>query len=318
MIRIDNKKTTELTTDELQQILIGFNKVFQLDRTMEYQMNQYIQNPFGYSWHNVVYDDDRIIGHICAVPSYYWCNGEKVVFVDGVDAFIFKEYRDGEIFLNQLQSYFDHMKKNGAKLMLGFPDAKVMKLYAKTKVYKKIGEMETYILPYRIGGVKPIFKPFNFISKAFAWSYVYITGLFASPQITSFKIEKDAISYNQTRYKRADGNYYVVKDGDLEFYYKCMSFKGNRAAFLIDVTGKSAKKFNQAVKYILKHNRNDFDVVLYVGNLYFRNSGLIKVPHKYAPKQFNFIIKFFDKSFDNDLVKNIRNWDVNLATYDVI
>ena len=91
----------------------------------------------------MVYDDDKVVGHICAIPNYYWCNGEKVVFVDGVDAFIYKEYRDGEIFLNQLQSYFGHMKEIGVKLMLGFPDAKVMKLYAKTKVYTMIGEMQT-------------------------------------------------------------------------------------------------------------------------------------------------------------------------------
>ena len=85
-----------------------------------------------------------------------------------------------------------------------------------------------------------------------------------------------------------------------------------------ELDSKSAKHFNQAVKYIMKHNSKDFDVIVYVGNLYFKNSGLIKVPHKYAPKQFNFIIKFFDKSFNNDVVNDIRNWDVNLATYDVI
>lgn len=318
MIRIENIKTTDLPKKDLEAILQGFNNTFSLDRSFEVMMNQYVQNPFGYSWHNVVYDDDNVVGHICAVPSYYWCNGEKVVFVDGVDAFILKEYRDGEIFLNQLQSYFGHLKKIGAKLMVGFPDAKVMKLYAKTKVYQKIGEMDTYILPYRIGGVKPVLKPFNFLSKAFAWSYVYLTGMFARKEVTSFKIEKDAESYNATRYKRMDGDYQVVREGDLEFFYKCMSFKGVRAAFLIDVTGKSASHFNQAVKYILKHDSKNFDVILYVGNLYFSNSGLIKVPRKFAPKQFNFIIKFFDKSFNNDMVKDIRNWDVNLATYDVI
>ena len=318
MIRIENIKTTDLPKKDLEAILKGFNDTFSLERPFEVMMNQYVQNPFGYSWHNVVYDDDKVVGHICAVPSYYWCNGDKVVFVDGVDAFILKEYRDGEIFLNQLQSYFGHMKKIGAKLMVGFPDAKVMKLYAKTKVYQKIGEMDTYILPYRIGGVKPMLRPFNFLSKAFAWSYVYLTGVFARKDVTSFKIEKDAESYNATRYKRMDGNYQIVRDGDLEFFYKCMSFKGVRAAFLIDVTGKSARHFNQVVKYILKHDSKNFDVVLYVGNLYFSNSGLIKVPRRFAPKQFNFIIKFFDKSFNNDMVKDISNWDVNLATYDVI
>ena len=318
MIHIENKKTTELSKDELQQILDGFNTTFSLDRPLEVMINQYVQNAFGYSWHNVVYDDDRVVGHICAVPSFYWCNGEKVVFVDGVDAFILKEYRDGEIFLEQLQSYFGHMKEVGAKLMLGFPDAKVMKLYAKTKVYKKIGEMETYILPYRIGGVKPSLKFLNCVSRAFSWIFVWLTGLFASRKIHTFKIEKDAESFNATRYKRMDGDYRVVKDGELEFFYKVMPFNGVRSAFLIDVTGKSAKRFNQAVWYILKHDKKDFDIILYVGNLYFKNSGLIKVPQKFAPKQFNFIIKFFDKNYNNEMVKDIRNWDVNLATYDVI
>lgn len=318
MIHIENKKTTDFSQSDLEQILKGFNVIFSLQRPLHVMMNQYVQNPFGYSLHNVVYDDDKVVGHICAIPNYYWCNGEKVVFVDGVDAFIYKDYRDGEIFLEQLQSYFDHMKKFGAKLMLGFPDAKVMKLYAKTKVYTKIGEMQTYILPYRIGGIKSSLKMLNLASEAFAWSYVWLTGLFASKKVTQFKIEKDAESFNATRYKRMDGNYQTVRDGNMEFFYKVMPFKGIRTAFLIDVTGKSAKHFNQAVKYILKNNRKDFDLILYVGNLYFKNSGLIKVPKKFAPKQFNFIIKFFDKSYNNDLVKDIRNWDVNLATYDVI
>ena len=281
-------------------------------------LNQYVQNAFGYSWHNLVYDDDKIVGHICAVPSYYWCEGEKVIFVDGIDAFILKDYRDGEIFLNQLQSYFRQMKDIGAKLMIGFPDAKVMKLYAKTKVYKKIGEMQTYILPYRIGGIIPSLKMFNFLSTAFSWSFVWFTGLFSSKAISVFKIEKDTESFNATRYKRMDGNYQIIRNSNLEFFYKVMPVKGIRAAFLIDVTGKSARHFNQAVKFILKHNRHEFDVILYVGNLYFKNSGLIKVPQKYAPKRFNFIIKFLDKTYDNDVVRDIRNWDVNLASYDVI
>lgn len=318
MIRIENKKTTELPKQDLEAILKGFNDTFSLERPFDVMMNQYVQNPFGYSWHNVVYDDDKVVGHICAVPSYYWCNGEKVVFVDGVDAFILKEYRDGEIFLNQLQSYFGHLKKIGVKLMLGFPDSKVMKLYEKTKVYKKIGEMYIYMLPYRIGGVKPVLKPFNFLSKAFAWSYVYFTGLFSSKKVSSFKIEKEAESYNATRYKRMDGQYNIVREGDIEFFYKCMPFKGVRAAFIIDITRKSARNFNRAVKYIMKHSSNDFDVILYVGNLNFANTGLIRVPEKFAPKHFHFILKIFDKSYNNDVVTDIRNWDVNLATYDVI
>ena len=318
MIRIENKITSELTEKTLKGILSGFNEVFSTDRPFEVMMNQYVQNPLGYSYHNVIYDDDKVVGHSACVPSYYFLDGEKFILVDGVDAFILKEYRDGEIFLNHLQSFFGNLKERGVKMLIGFPDSKAMKIYGKTKVYNHIGEMYTYIMPYRIGGIKPVLKPLNIFSKAFAWSYVWLTGLFSSSKITSFRIEKESKSFNATRYKRMDCQYTIVRDGDLEFFYKCMPFKGVRAAFLIDVTGKSAKHFNQAVKYIIKHDSKNFDVILYVGNLYFKNSGLIKVPEKFAPKHFHFIIKFFDKKYNNDVVKNIRNWDVNLATYDVI
>lgn len=318
MIRIENKITSELTEKTLKGILNGFNEVFSTDRPFEVMMNQYVQNPLGYSYHNVIYDDDKVVGHSACVPSYYYLDGERFILVDGVDAFILKEYRDGEIFLNHLQSFFGNLKERGVKMLIGFPDSKAMKIYGKTKVYNHIGEMYTYIMPYRIGGVKPALRPFNLISKAFAWSYVWLTGLFASSKITSFRIEKESKSFNATRYKRMDGQYTIISDGDLEFFYKCMPFKGVRAAFIIDVTGKSAKHFNQAVKYIIKHDSKNFDVILYVGNLYFKNSGLIRVPEKFAPKHFHFIIKFFDKKYNNDVVKNIRNWDVNLATYDVI
>lgn len=318
MIRIENKKTNEISDFDFHQIVDGFNEVFSLNRKVDVAYNQYVQNPFGYSYHTIVYDDDVIVGHVCGVPSYYWKNGEKFVLVDGVDAYIKKEYRDGETFMEQLMTFYKYQKENGVKMLIGFPDSKVMKLYTKTKIYKHLGEMYIYILPYRIGGVKPVLRPFNLISKAFAWSYVYFTGLFASSKVTQFKIEKDTVSYNATRYKRMDGDYCVLKNGDLEFFYKCMSFKGVRAAFLIDVTGKSAKHFNQAVKYIMKQNSKDFDVILYVGNLYFKNSGLIKVPQMFAPKHFHFIMRLFDKSFNDEITTDIRSWDVNLATYDVI
>lgn len=318
MIRIDNKITSELSEKDLIQIVDGFNQVFSQNRPIEVALNQYIQNPYGYSYHTIVYDDDVVVGHVCGVPSYYWKDEEKFTLVDGVDAYIKKDYRDGETFLAMLTTFFMFQKNQGVKMLIGFPDSEVMKLYMKTKIYKHIGDMYIYMLPYRIGGWKPALKYFNWLSEAFSWGYVWMTGLFASKKVAKYRIEKDAESFNATRYKRMDGDYRVVNTGDLEFFYKCMPFKGVRAAFLIDVTGKSAKHFNQAVKYMLKNNNKDFDVILYVGNLYFKNSGLIKVPNKFSPKHFHFIMKIFDKSYNNEMVLDIRNWDVNLATYDVI
>ena len=54
MIRIENIKTTDLSEKDLKAILKGFNDTFSLDRPLDVMINQYVQNPFGYSWHNVV------------------------------------------------------------------------------------------------------------------------------------------------------------------------------------------------------------------------------------------------------------------------
>ena len=117
MIRIENKKTTELSKSDLEQILNGFNEVFSLERPFKVMINQYTQNPFGYSFHNIVYDDEKVIGHTAGVPSLYWFNGDKQVIVDSVDTFILKRYRDGQIFIDHISSYFKGLKENKSQIV---------------------------------------------------------------------------------------------------------------------------------------------------------------------------------------------------------
>lgn len=318
MIRIENKLTTELDKHTLEEILAGFNGVFILDRPYDVMYNQYTKNAFGYSYHVVVYDDDKVIGHSAAVPNYYYLNGKKCIFVDGVDAYMLKEYRDGIIFVDMIMSLFDFAKANGAVLLYGVPDKHAMKIFDKVKLYKKAGLMNTYILPYRVGGVKPSLRFFNFITEGFSWCYAYLSGLFAGNKEVKYAIEKDEESFNATRYQRMNGDYGIVKQDGLEFYYKVMPFRGVRAAFIVDVVGKSARHFNQAVKYLLEHERENFDVILYVGKLPFKGHGLIKVPTRIEPKKFYLIIRLFDKNNKCDAIYDINQWDMNLSNYDVI
>lgn len=98
-----------------------------------------------------------------------------------------------------------------------------------------------------------------------------------------------------------------------------MEFDGVRTAFIIDVFEKSAKNFIKAVKYLLKNEKQNFDLVLYVGHLCFSSYGLIKFPRKYEPKHFNFTAAVFNKStVDKKVLLDIDNWDINLSNYDVI
>jgi len=74
-----------------------------------------------------------------------------------------------------------------------------------------------------------------------------------------------------------------------------------------------------AVRYLLKHHSKEFDLVLYPGELPFRVTGMIRLPRKMEPKNFNMTANILDKQLiDESVVYNIQNWDTNLSNYDLI
>ena len=60
---------------------------------------------------------------------------------------------------------------------------------------------------------------------------------------------------------------------DRLFAYKVMEFDDVRTAFIVDVFEKTAANFTKAVKYLIKNEKKNFDLVLYVGHLPFSSYG---------------------------------------------
>lgn len=314
------KKTTDLTKEEQQSMLDCFLEVFEHERTLEEMYNQYVNTPMGYSIHALCIDDGRIVAAHTAFPSYYWIGDLKVKsFITG-DTMVRKGYRDGVVFLDLIFDLNSYMKKEGYAFIFGFPNENTYALNKKTKQSVEIGRLDTYILPYRIGGIKKGLKCFNPLSKLFCHFWVKYCSLFSSYNMFTPAIHKDDETYNQPRYKRLDGDYQHIKNDNVECYYKIKAHEGVRTAFLIDVIGKSEKKYCYAVQEILKKEKENFDLLLFVGHLpsSFKKLGLLKIPRKYEPKHFYMTGKIFDKEIKPDLIYNIENWDVNLADYDLI
>ncbi len=312
------KKTIEMSQQEVQLLLNLFNKVFEKDRTLEVMLNQYTNNPLGYSYHSFFTDDGAIQGAITYIPAYYYYGDERKVFVNSVDTMIAKEYRDAYELLELIDSGYQTMKDDGVSLVYGYPNDKSFPVYMKSKTMNSIGKMRTFCLPFRIGGIKKSLSALNFLSEAFAFCYVGISTLFAGTKEAYFFIHKDDSSYNQTRYKRSDGQYGVAELEDFKLYYKIREQENVRTAFIIDIDKKSARNFCKAVRYLLRNERKSFDLILYPGVLPFLTTGMIRIPVKYEPKNFHFTAKILDKSLDKDKVLNIDNWDTNLSNYDLI
>ena len=153
---------------------------------------------------------------------------------------------------------------------------------------------------------------------AFSWLSVYGQRLFSSSTIQGKFVHKEEESFNQTRYKDASVGYQTVQKDGVWFSYANQVYEGIRTTFLIDVLPKSTQNFNIAVKYINQHHSEETDLILYVGNIKWFGTGLIKIPRKYEPKRFNFMGKALDKKSLPKSIWNIENWDTNLSNYDLI
>lgn len=316
MMQFVTKKTTELSKEEKQGLVELFNVVFDRTRTVEEFDRQFLNNPKGYSYHTYAENDGKIVASNTMVPSVYVVNGKHFWFVNSVDTMIEEHHRGLENFYDMVRTSFGDAEKAGYDVVYGFPNDNSYELFTKLKFMKDIGKLDTYCLPYRIGGVKKGFGWLNWASMAFSRLWVACAGIFTSSNIASYLIEKEAESFNATRYNRSDGRYAVVEG---LFAYKVMNHDGVRTAFIVDVFEKSGKNFVKAVKYLLKNECKNFDLILYVGHLKFGSYGLIKFPRKYEPKHFNFTGTFFKKGIiDKNAFYDIDSWDINLSNYDVI
>lgn len=314
------KKTTELTDEEKQSLLNCFVEVFEHERSLEEMCNQYLNTPMGYSIHSLCIDDGRIVAAHTAFPSYYWIGEQKVkVYITG-DTMVRKKYRDGAVYLDVTMGLNSYMRKNGYSFVFGFPNENSYAVNKKGRLSVEIGRLDTFILPYRIGGIKRGLAFLNPLSKLFSRLWLSLSGIGACSKIAQPLIHKDDGTYNVPRYKRLDGDYKHVELPNVEFYYKLKTHDGVRTVFLIDIIGKSEKAFIQSVKYILKTKNKDFDLLMFVGHLPrgIHKTGLIRIPRRFEPKHFYMTGKVYDKSLDPQSIYSIDNWDVNLSDYDII
>lgn len=317
-----NKQTTELNDIELHDIVALFNKVFHQERTLEILLNQYTQNPFGTCFHTMMYEKNLLVGHITGLPGYYFLNGKRMIAVNPIDLMIDENHRGLQGFMLLVKKAWQYYKDQGVQLIYNLPNNNSHPLFIKLKCTQNIGNLYTYVLPYRIGGIVKRLTLFNSLSRAFCWTWVSLTCLFASKKKLKFSVQRDYGTFLERRYKRSDGNYSYAEAYGTPFVYKVMNYEGKRTAFMIDVYEKSQKAFCESVRYLLKHERNNFDLIIYVGYLPFVNPGLIRVPHKFEPKNFNFDGNILNKEGlteeETRLYYDINSWDINLSDDDVI
>lgn len=318
MLEVISKRTDNVTDDEFNSLVALFKDAFDRTITVEAFRSLFTNNQFGYSLHNFLYEDGVIIGHNAGMPVFMIVEGVKVKAVNNVSLMISKRSRGLSGFVTLMKSSYAFYEKEGVQLLYSLPNDNSYPLLTKLKFMKDVSSLCVYCLPYRLSGIKPSVKHLDFLSAVFSKSWIGINRLFTFNKEHVFSIHKDMEGYEETRYKRA-ADYKFVSINNNRFVYRIQEYLNVRAAFLIDVYSKSASHFSQAVNYIVKNEKNQFDIILYIGYLPFKYHGMIKVPKKYEPKSFRLVYHIFDdKTINNDIVSNICNWDISLSDDDII
>lgn len=313
------KKTIELSREEKVQIAKLFEEVFESPCRPEGFEKSYVCNYLGYSYHTLFKDDGAIVGVNSMVPIEYEVDGKTMPFVNSGGTMISKSHRGIDNFCDLIDESYAFIEKEGYKAYVGFPNDNSYPLYIGMGMMEDIGKMYTYMLPFRVGGVKKNLAMLNPLSKLFCRCYTMVDNWMASKEVAEFRIKKEHASFDGYRYKKNEGAYCVIELGKGKAYYRVTNHEGVRTAFIVDVTEKSAKNFCKVCKEIWKREKRNIDLILYVGNLPFKHHGMIRIPRKYEPKNFNFTGHIFDeKEIDKKVFYNFGSWDVNLSNYDLI
>ncbi|MCS3224046.1 hypothetical protein NXV39_00655 [Parabacteroides distasonis] len=144
-------------------------------------------------------------------------------------------------------------------------------------------------------------------------------------KIRSFVFEKDRESFDKVRYRWNKGQYEIRDIKGCKYVYRIedhkdrhQNFNPVKTAFLLDVYPMNRSNFEFAVRSIYQERSKDIDLIMYVGDLDFVPVSLIKIPHRFEPKHFHFTCNLIDKSYFDDTLYDIKNWDVNLSSYDLV
>lgn len=314
------KKTNELTQLEKKQICNLFFDVFEKEKTLESFDKQFLNTPKGYSYHGLIVNEDNlIVGCYSSIPMKYEYYNNNYVFGLSVDTMIREKYRGSPFNLKKIANLvYELMLKDDIFFVFGFPNDNVYLVRKKILKWKDIGQLDYFILPIKIGSIKPKLKIFNFMTILISKFMKLLSKnnfIFEGYKKNIEKLNNE--DFFKYRYSLFSGSYKIIKYNEFYFTYKVDIYEGINAAYLIDVNIMCKQNFDYAVKYIIENEKN-IDIILFVGKIDFKPLTLFKVPEKYIPKTVYMAGKILDEGKIKEDIFDINNWNVNLSNFDVL
>ena len=326
-MRIDIYRTHEITDNMWSQIVNGYILSFENhSTTKEKLIGGYTSNHFGYSYHSVCWDEDKIVAFNSIIPYLYLKDNEQIKLGLSGTTYVLKEYRK-DIFIFQ-DMYFALRKycvNENVAAFLGVPNSNSYKYSIKLLKCKEAFKLSYYVLPVRIFNVikKPRLSLFNIFSLIFSYLLILISAvinLFFNYK-EAFRKYRLFIDKDFLKQRFAKSKYKTIANERSQFTYVLDSEDGVKVAYVMDFRDSEYRKSNKVllstVWHILRFEK--VDMILYVGTMNMNQTILTKIPRKLEPKILPFtynILDIPDPTQFESMSKSI-NWDFSLINLDV-
>ena len=228
---------------------------------------------------------------------------------------IHEDFRNPFILKKLTNKVYDRLKSDEVDFVYGFPNDHFYMVTKKMLKWKDIYNLDIYLLPIRIGAVKNVLKPLDFLTQTLAKTLnifvkegVDLSESFEVYKQNSSKFEDYRFTDDYTRIDLSESSY---------CFYKVQEFNNIRTAFIVDVFPLTKRNLELAVKKTYKTEKQ-IDLIAYFGFLPFAPINLFKVPEKYKPKNTHMAGRILNGDKINKDIFDIKNWRVNLSDFDWI
>lgn len=313
---ISFKRTSQLSVAEKEQIRELFLRVFEKKMDRALLERKYLCTPKGYSYHGLMLHDKVIVGTFNAIPYRYKYFGREMIFGLSVDTMIDAEHRGGKYLVKMANLVYESLIDEGIPFIFGFPNEYFYRHEKRIMKTRDIGNLNYYVQPINIGAVIPKMRLLNLLSQYFTKIIISLPLTLHSPE-RKYNIEK--VGGKEFEKYRYDDSYSRIALGDEAVcIYKIHEEENKvRTLYIIDVLPLTPTIFAKAIKQIYRVTHKSIDLMIYVGNLSFRSTRLLKLPNFKQPKKIRMTGKILIPGVVDYSVFAIENWNVNLSNFDV-
>jgi hypothetical protein len=308
------KLSTELTDKEFGDLHELFNLVYHKNIVPGYLNHKYNSPVTGYSYHGLMYDDEkRIVGSLTYIPFAYNFYGKKFIAGCAVDLMVQEQYRNNLMSVSKMHQLAVQKSAGTLDFVYAVPNQNSFLYFTKFLKWNCLGKLNYYLQVINISALKKQLTFLNFFSRYFFYVVNHVGTSNYLYQSKAFVTKISDASFNDYRF---GNNYQIITDGENIAWYCIKDEEGTESAYIVDIMPETKKWLRQVAKKIYLKEKKKVDVIMYVGNLPCTPLNLPKVPNKMEPRKLKVVGKILNPQLIDERIYDLKNWHFNLADFD--